>query len=154
MMLPILLTSQSKNNSPLVQRKRTLNDDPREIFDLNTHIFNRRASDSSSSSGGANGTTHGGALNATETKGELLIKKATYFDESLRLGVEENVKRQVNNLADGEFIQSQWALGRNVTVHGWVYSLSSGLIRDLAVSRCMGGSCWNMGRTDGYGRLQ
>ncbi|KAL7413021.1 carbonic anhydrase [Mrakia frigida] len=134
MMLPILLTM--KSDTPLV--KRTINSDPREVFDMNSHIFNKRDE----------------SLNSTGELGELVIKKPGYFDASLKLGVEENVKRQVNNIADGSFIQSQWSLGRNVTVHGWVYSLSSGLIRDLGVSRCLGGSCFNMGRTDGYGSLQ
>ena len=78
MILPILLTSVSDNNSPLVvKRQKTINDDPREVFDLNTHVFGRRAEG-------------GGAINATETKGELVIKKATYFDPSLKLAVEEN----------------------------------------------------------------
>ncbi|KAL7413039.1 carbonic anhydrase-domain-containing protein [Mrakia frigida] len=134
MMLPILLTRRS--DTPLT--KRTINSDPRTVFDMNSHIFDKRG---------------GEGLNSTEEEdlGELIIKKPGYFDASLKLGVEENVKRQVNNIADSTFIQTQWSLGHNVTVHGWVYSLSSGLIRDLGVSRCLGGSCFNAGKTDGYG---
>ncbi len=47
---------------------------------------------------------------------------------------ELNVIRQVKNVASDVFIQDAWARGQNLCVHGWVYSISNGLITDLNVS--------------------
>ena len=47
---------------------------------------------------------------------------------------ELNVMRQVRNVASDVFVQDAWARGQDLTVHGWVYSLSNGLINDLNVS--------------------
>ncbi|KAL1413789.1 hypothetical protein Q8F55_001572 [Vanrija albida] len=45
-----------------------------------------------------------------------------------------NVKKTVENVAASGTIKAAWALGKNVTVHGWVYHLDTGLITDLGVS--------------------
>ncbi|HEX2801098.1 MAG TPA: carbonic anhydrase [Phenylobacterium sp.] len=47
---------------------------------------------------------------------------------------ELNVIRQVRNVASDVFVQDAWARGQSVCVHGWVYSLASGLINDLDVT--------------------
>ena len=47
---------------------------------------------------------------------------------------EINVVRQVKNVAGDIFVQEAWARGQAVSVHGWVYSLADGLVRDLDVS--------------------
>ena len=47
---------------------------------------------------------------------------------------ELNVARQVRNVAADVFVQDAWARGQEVAVHGWVYSLADGLVRDLAVT--------------------
>jgi len=47
---------------------------------------------------------------------------------------EFNVIRQVRNVGSDVFVQDAWARGQSLTVHGWVYSLSNGLITDLDVS--------------------
>lgn len=47
---------------------------------------------------------------------------------------EINVVRQVKNVAGDIFVQEAWARGQAVSVHGWVYSLADGLIRDLDVT--------------------
>jgi len=46
---------------------------------------------------------------------------------------ELNVIRQVRNVAADVFVQDAWARGQPLSVHGWVYSLSNGLITDLNV---------------------
>jgi carbonic anhydrase len=46
---------------------------------------------------------------------------------------ELNVLRQVRNVAADVFVQDAWDRGQSVTVHGWVYSLSNGLVNDLGV---------------------
>jgi carbonic anhydrase len=47
---------------------------------------------------------------------------------------ELNVKRQVRNVASDVFVQDAWARGQDLHVHGWVYSLASGLVTDLNVT--------------------
>jgi len=58
-------------------------------------------------------------------------------DDKARLDrlVELNVIRQVENVASDVFIQDALARGQDVWVHGWVYSLETGLINDLGVTR-------------------
>jgi carbonic anhydrase len=47
---------------------------------------------------------------------------------------ELNVIRQVKNVASDVFVQEAWARGQELSVHGWVYSLSNGLVTDLNVT--------------------
>jgi len=47
---------------------------------------------------------------------------------------ELNVIRQVKNVASDVFVQDAWARGQQICVHGWVYSISNGLVTDLNVS--------------------
>ncbi|HEX4553347.1 MAG TPA: carbonate dehydratase [Xanthobacteraceae bacterium] len=63
-------------------------------------------------------------------------------DEAARLDrlCELNVARQVKNVAADVFVQDAWARGQDVSVHGWVYSLANGLVKDLNLT---------VGRTDG-----
>ncbi|CAG8631455.1 10244_t:CDS:2 [Paraglomus brasilianum] len=45
--------------------------------------------------------------------------------------VELNVVRQVNNIASTPIVQEAWANGRKLEVHGWVYDLETGRLKDL-----------------------
>ncbi len=47
---------------------------------------------------------------------------------------ELNVIRQVKNVASDIFIQEAWARGQALCVHGWVYSLETGIVNDLGVT--------------------
>ena len=47
---------------------------------------------------------------------------------------ELNVIRQVKNVASDVFVQDAWARGQDLSVHGWVYSLSNGLVNDMEVT--------------------
>src|ERR1700720_4758447 len=55
------------------------------------------------------------------------------LDERERLNrlCELNVIRQVKNVATDVFVRDAWTRGQNLSVHGWVYSLSNGLVKDL-----------------------
>jgi carbonic anhydrase len=53
--------------------------------------------------------------------------------EKLNRLCELNVIRQVRNVASDVFVQDAWARGQPLSVHGWVYSLSNGLVTDLNV---------------------
>lgn len=48
---------------------------------------------------------------------------------------ELNVMRQVRNVASDVFVQEAWARGQKLSVHGWVYSLATGLVKDLDVTK-------------------
>lgn len=57
-------------------------------------------------------------------------------DESERLNrlCELNVVEQVRNLCHTSFVQDAWERQQSLTVHGWVYSLEDGHLKDLKVS--------------------
>ncbi len=59
-----------------------------------------------------------------------------FEDDGLRSDrfVELNIQEQVNNLSMVSFIQEQWEKGEFPYIHGWVYSLNNGLIKDLGVT--------------------
>jgi len=46
---------------------------------------------------------------------------------------ELNVREQVINVAQTTIVQDAWARGQSLTVHGWIYALRDGLLRDLEV---------------------
>lgn len=47
---------------------------------------------------------------------------------------ELNVIRQMKNVATDLFVRDAWARSQPLSVHGWVYSLSTGIITDLNVT--------------------
>ena len=48
--------------------------------------------------------------------------------------VELNVVRQVRNVASDVFVMEAWKRGQPLCVHGWVYTLGTGIVTDLDVS--------------------
>ena len=57
-------------------------------------------------------------------------------DEEKRLNhlCELNVIEQVRNVGRTTIVQSAWQRGQELVVHGWIYGLQDGLLRDLGVS--------------------
>lgn len=55
-------------------------------------------------------------------------------EEELDLLCQINVKRQVTNVCHTTIVQNAWYQGRQLSVHGWIYDMNSGLIEDLGVS--------------------
>jgi len=47
---------------------------------------------------------------------------------------ELNVIEQVNNVCHTTIVQDAWDRGQELTVHGWIYSIRNGVIKDLNVS--------------------
>jgi carbonic anhydrase len=47
---------------------------------------------------------------------------------------ELNVLRQVTNVATNPFVLDAWEQGADLAVHGWCYSLATGLVNDLGVT--------------------
>lgn len=54
-------------------------------------------------------------------------------DKTLRYNrlVELNVIQQVQNISHTTVVQNAWARGRDLTVHGWVYDMKTGLLKNL-----------------------
>lgn len=48
--------------------------------------------------------------------------------------VEWNTKQQVLNLSVTSIVQEAWSRGQDLSVHGWVYGLDTGLVKDLDVT--------------------
>jgi carbonic anhydrase len=44
------------------------------------------------------------------------------------------VIEQVVNVCQTTSVQDAWSRGQTVTVHGWVYDLKDGLVRDMGIS--------------------
>ncbi len=55
---------------------------------------------------------------------------------------ELNVIEQVVNVAQTTVVQDAWQRAQPLTLHGWVYGLSDGLLKDLCMT------------VDGQGRLE
>ena len=55
-------------------------------------------------------------------------------DKRLDLLCELNVRAQVRNLCNTTVVQSAWKRGQELYVHGWIYSIRDGVVRDLEVS--------------------
>lgn len=50
--------------------------------------------------------------------------------------VELNVKEQVSDLAKTSIVQNAWKNGQELCLHGWVYGLDTGIVKDLEVNFC------------------
>jgi len=48
--------------------------------------------------------------------------------------VELNVLEQIANVANSTILQKAWSNGVNVSVHGWIYDMETGLLKDLEKS--------------------
>ncbi|MBK8497899.1 MAG: carbonic anhydrase [Flavobacteriales bacterium] len=62
---------------------------------------------------------------------------AAIADEEKRFDrlVELNVMEQAYDLSRTAVVRDAWSKGRKIHVHGWVYSLKDGIIKDLGVTR-------------------
>jgi carbonic anhydrase len=48
--------------------------------------------------------------------------------------VELNVQQQVRNLAETTIVQQAWAAGQELEIHGWVYGIKDGILKDLGLT--------------------
>jgi carbonic anhydrase len=56
-------------------------------------------------------------------------------DESQRVNrlCELNVAAQVRHVGETTIVQDAWARGKSLAIHGWIYDLHDGLLRDLEI---------------------
>ena len=66
-------------------------------------------------------------------KHEALLTKVDEAERFNKL-CELNVIEQVANVCQTTIVQGAWERGQELAVHGWIYGLSDGLIRDLKIS--------------------
>ena len=62
------------------------------------------------------------------------MERITDHKERCNRLVELNVAESVYNLSKTSIVQNKWANGAKLSVHGWVYSIETGLITDLGLS--------------------
>ena len=55
-------------------------------------------------------------------------------EAKLDLLCELNVIEQVKNVGNSTIVQNAWRGGANLTVHGWVYGIDNGVLKDLNTS--------------------
>jgi len=60
--------------------------------------------------------------------------EVTDHDARHDLLCELSIEAQVRNLSRTPIIQSAWQKGKELNIHGWVYGLNDGLLRDLGLS--------------------
>ena len=65
---------------------------------------------------------------------EETLSKIDDEDERLDRLCELNVIEQVRNVGRTTIVQSAWHRGQELVVHGWIYDLQDGPLRDLGVS--------------------
>ena len=51
---------------------------------------------------------------------------------------EINVVEQVGNLVNSKIVQTAWQKGQKLSIHGWIYSIEDGIVKDLEVTRDAG----------------
>lgn len=61
---------------------------------------------------------------------------STFTDTEARCDklCELNVIEQVINTCETTIVQDAWSRGQDLTVHGWIYGIKDGIVRDLGVS--------------------
>lgn len=52
-------------------------------------------------------------------------------DRQLDLLCELNVKEQVKNVCSTTIVKNAWKEGKELSVHGWIYSIENGILKDL-----------------------
>lgn len=75
-------------------------------------------------------------------------------DAQVDLLCELNVERQVRNVCHTTLVQNAWHRGQPLAVHGWIYGLQDGHIKDLNVSVSASGqidSTFQYDRYDAFG---
>lgn len=66
----------------------------------------------------------------SQRRGSDLARCSTDEDKLNRL-CELNVIEQVKNVGNTTIVQDAWQRNQNITIHGWIYAISDGLLQDL-----------------------
>ena len=55
-------------------------------------------------------------------------------ESKLDLLCELNVKEQVKNVCNTTIVKNAWKQGKELSIHGWIYSIENGILKDLGSS--------------------
>lgn len=75
-----------------------------------------------------------GHVKDVEQMHEKYLGEVLSSDERLNRMIELNVIEQVVNVCETLIVQDAWKRGQSLTIHGWAYSLHTGLVNDLGFS--------------------
>jgi carbonic anhydrase len=64
---------------------------------------------------------------------EEALSRIENHEEKLDKLCELNVVEQVLNVGETTIVQDAWERGQTLTVHGWIYALKDGILRDMDV---------------------
>ncbi|KCZ46684.1 MULTISPECIES: carbonic anhydrase [unclassified Hyphomonas] len=59
------------------------------------------------------------------------LQEIADFDTRVNVACEHNVRAQVEYLGHNPFVTDAWRRNQKLTIHGWIYSIRDGLLRDL-----------------------
>lgn len=68
------------------------------------------------------------------SKHESILKAISDENERLDRLCELNVVEQAHNVCHTTVVQQAWENGQDLAVHGWIYKIQNGLIRDMQVT--------------------
>lgn len=73
--------------------------------------------------------------NIQKIKAKYISELSKIKEQSVQLNkmCELNVIEQVRNVCTTEFVQIAWEKNQNLSIHGWIYDISDGLLQDLDV---------------------
>ncbi len=69
-----------------------------------------------------------------QKKHQTIVETAGAADKQVDCLCELNVIEQVLNVSETTVVREAWARGESVTIHGWIYGLRDGIVRDLNIS--------------------
>lgn len=69
-----------------------------------------------------------------QQKYSSIVEAAGAIEKQVDRLCELNVIEQVRNVCETTIIQDAWVRGAGLNVHGWIYGLNDGLIRDLNIT--------------------
>jgi len=74
-----------------------------------------------------------GIVSLRDRNAEALSKLPNDDERHARL-CELNVAEQVHNLSQSAAVQAAWSRSQTLSLHGWIYNIDDGLLKDLDVS--------------------
>jgi carbonic anhydrase len=63
------------------------------------------------------------------------IEACPEHEDKLKLLCEKNVQAQVKHVCQTDFVKKSWQQGNELSVHGWIYNIEDGRLKDLFMSR-------------------
>ncbi len=69
----------------------------------------------------------------TQRRSQAKLEALESPEKRMDLLCELNVAEQVLNVGNTTIVQDAWARGQELAIHGWIYNISDGLLKDLDV---------------------